>query len=1405
MAGLRRISRLALVLLILAFLPRTASERPRAGSSAPSVEAPSTSPAAAAEAPCVPGGVGTSPAWNRPLPPHLEAKLVSLRDGDALRERDGALHFNARQYGASVDGRRAEWALYPKADDPRPRPRWSFELQSVDVGGLLWARGGDGKARRGGDGRSASIARGPVEERYVFLEDAMEQLFVVSELPARRGDIRVTGRVASSLDGPPDGTRGPSLSFRRDGEEVLAVREAVVVDAAGETLALDLEYDRGEMAMTVPADWVARATLPITIDPLIGSPITLDTDGRLSFWIKAAYNTSTQQWFVVWNEMLGSRDDDNIVGRTVDAQGATGPLLNLAADPGLAEYFPEISYSPSLNRFCLLYGARTAYTEALLRMMQARMLNGDGTPVSGMPILTVSSRPYDSYNGYGRPNIAWDGTRWFATWRYRANNLGDLEGRFIASNGSMTAVTANLDGGSGDAGQPLIAFTGGNYAVAWSEGNGSSALSFARTISTAGALGPRVSLAAPHGIDLISGGGGRFLVLFHSTQAPVTAFHGVAGILMTNTLSPVAGPFVVTEDSLQVTPSDATWSAFSNCWMALAKRQDFMAGQSDVRAYRIDPDGRAHPGLLLGSRLNQYNGETICATSGTNVVLAALIEPQNASGTPVVAQRLTTDAPPPPPPPAGLTAVAGDSRVQLSWTAVAGATEYFILRGENGGTPVYIGSVPTPGYLDFEVYNGSTYQYAVSASGDSGQSGYAGPVSATPAPPNAVHALFVVGNTTLGTGDAAVRTRLQALGYTTAVKGASAATTADANGKAVVVVSSTVTASAVGTKFQSVAVPVVVWENVQYDSDYMRLTGTTAGTHYGTATGQTQVNIVDASHPLAGGLAAGARTVSAPGPYTWGKPQLSAGSQAIVAAQLTTGDTSRAAVFGYEKGASMVGQTAPARRVGLFLGDTTAASLTGDGWKLFEAAIRWAAGVPSAPWNVVLTSNNGSITLDWEPSAGATSYVILRATSASGPFTTVATGVTGTSYTSAGLTNGTTYYFQVCAVNAGGQSAPAATASGKPQASPIHVAIKGRRYLRTFPNGGTDPDLWSEGSYEAVVRRIVRKTVNGVSQDVAEPVAFTSAWTSLADPMATPGCIQVLDPASNPCRLRATTTSGVAVIRFTATVGTASVSTRFSVGVDERYHPAVIFRFPEETNAANRTQRVPAGYTNADLWAGNEGDTDMAARDRRAGARYKLVSQWFMPLEQIFKQACIQPYFLVESARGLKFDVGFVNGEFVPDEPWQHGTQTFYPPSPAFRTVAGKNLGSYINIYLVSKLRSRKSGVLEGVNIPSLNISKRGLTILIADNADHATIAHEMGHALTLDHVTLTSGLHSTLNNLTGVILDAPPDTTRTARRHLMMWEDSLWLGTLITSDEADKVRFQMDLTTGDVLNFWKD
>jgi cellulose 1,4-beta-cellobiosidase len=61
---------------------------------------------------------------------------------------------------------------------------------------------------------------------------------------------------------------------------------------------------------------------------------------------------------------------------------------------------------------------------------------------------------------------------------------------------------------------------------------------------------------------------------------------------------------------------------------------------------------------------------------------------------------------------------------------------------------------------------------------------------------------------------------------------------------------------------------------------------------------------------------------------------------------------------------------------------------------------------------------------------GETSYTVKRATSASGTYTTVATGITGTSFSQAvTATANNAYYYRVAAVTSGGSSADSASAS----------------------------------------------------------------------------------------------------------------------------------------------------------------------------------------------------------------------------------------------------------------------------------------------------------------------------------------------------------------------------------------
>ena len=77
----------------------------------------------------------------------------------------------------------------------------------------------------------------------------------------------------------------------------------------------------------------------------------------------------------------------------------------------------------------------------------------------------------------------------------------------------------------------------------------------------------------------------------------------------------------------------------------------------------------------------------------------------------------------------------------------------------------------------------------------------------------------------------------------------------------------------------------------------------------------------------------------------------------------------------------------------------------------------------TAPTGLTAATGNAQVTLSWNALSGATSYNVKRSLLSGGPYTTVATGVTGTSYHDSGLANGTTYYYVVSAVNAGGESA----------------------------------------------------------------------------------------------------------------------------------------------------------------------------------------------------------------------------------------------------------------------------------------------------------------------------------------------------------------------------------------------
>lgn len=242
----------------------------------------------------------------------------------------------------------------------------------------------------------------------------------------------------------------------------------------------------------------------------------------------------------------------------------------------------------------------------------------------------------------------------------------------------------------------------------------------------------------------------------------------------------------------------------------------------------------------------------------------------------------------------------------------------------------------------------------------------------TPAEARGKKILMVIGEPEKGetNDDGAVRKYFEDQGYvvTTASEDDPATRAA---GQDLVILSSTADPRVLAGKYANVAVPVFTWNTDDYPD--MKLTGPERHVDFETLNPEQDYmrsfatlygyfpNPTDPIVKEAGGKNEMFGTLYLePQDFGWGKPAASA--DVLVNEE---GDSTHAAAFTYEKGATMYdGFVAPARRVAFYLRDSTFHFLTAAygapakdpelaewwaGLKLFDASIRWALSQPPVP------------------------------------------------------------------------------------------------------------------------------------------------------------------------------------------------------------------------------------------------------------------------------------------------------------------------------------------------------------------------------------------------------------------------------------------------------------------------
>jgi fibronectin type 3 domain-containing protein len=111
----------------------------------------------------------------------------------------------------------------------------------------------------------------------------------------------------------------------------------------------------------------------------------------------------------------------------------------------------------------------------------------------------------------------------------------------------------------------------------------------------------------------------------------------------------------------------------------------------------------------------------------------------------------------------------------------------------------------------------------------------------------------------------------------------------------------------------------------------------------------------------------------------------------------------------------------------------TGVNAAGESANSSEVSATPIASAPAAPTGLQATGGHAQVSLSWTASSGATSYHVKRSTTSGSGYATIASPA-GTSYSDTAVTNGTTYYYVVSALNTGGESANSNQVSATPSA-----------------------------------------------------------------------------------------------------------------------------------------------------------------------------------------------------------------------------------------------------------------------------------------------------------------------------------------------------------------------------------
>lgn len=150
-----------------------------------------------------------------------------------------------------------------------------WQTTSVTVGGRELATH-SAAAPRHSDWR-VEYDLGAVVEAYDVRAEGLEQTFVLTTNPGP-GDLLVRGTVQTPLQIPAVGAAHQALPLvDADGRTVFEYGAATAIDARGQRRPMTTSHEHGTITLRLDAAWLAAATFPVVVDPMLGGGVVSST------------------------------------------------------------------------------------------------------------------------------------------------------------------------------------------------------------------------------------------------------------------------------------------------------------------------------------------------------------------------------------------------------------------------------------------------------------------------------------------------------------------------------------------------------------------------------------------------------------------------------------------------------------------------------------------------------------------------------------------------------------------------------------------------------------------------------------------------------------------------------------------------------------------------------------------------------------------------------------------------------------------------------------------------------------------------------------------------------------------------------------------------------------------------